>query len=118
MIERLPDLDLIPTEDVVILFPTVMADDLGEPEFGEPERVRMPGCIVVPGPTSDMDASRPAGVTVDFTVFLADPGRALRGCSLELRGDVFRVVGDPRNSTAAAVPGGRNLTLEVARSDG
>ena len=118
MILPLPDVGLISTETVTVIRPTAVRDELGEPTYGEPEREEVAGCIVQPGATSDLDASRPDGVTVALTIYMRDPGRPLRGCLVEARGREYEVVGDPRPSTAANVPGGRNLTVEVSATDG
>lgn len=114
----LPDMGLIATEDVTVIRPSADRDSLGEPTYGDPEREEVAGCIVQPGATSDLDASRPDGATVALTVYMRDPGRPLRGCLVEVRGREYEVVGDPRPSTAANVPGGRNLTVEVSATDG
>ena len=109
---------LIPTEAVTVIRPTVERDDLGEPiEAGASrEEVR---CVVCPGATSDMDATRPEGVTVSYTLhFPKTYAGNLRGCSVEVRGEVFGVVGDPQRTTEAATPGPWNMAVEVARADG
>ena len=118
MLEPLPDMGLIATEAVTLLVPTVEYDELGEPDYGEPEEIEVAGCIVQPGATSDLDAARPNGARVAFTVYMRDPGRDLRGCSVSLRGRAYRVVGDPRPSTRENVPGGRDLAVEVEAADG
>lgn len=118
MIAPLPDLGLLATETVYVLRDVVVRDDLGEPTVTDTERVEVPGCIVQPGATSDMDASRPNGVEVAMTVYMADPGESLRGCRIEARGREYGVIGDPQPSTAPNVPGGRNLTVEVTWADG
>lgn len=114
----LPDFGLLAAETVTVVSPAVEYDDLGEPTYGEPRRTEVMDCIVQPGATADLDATRPNGVTVAFTVYMRDPGASLRGLSVELRGETYRVVGDPKPSTAANVPGGRNLTVEVTDTDG
>lgn len=109
---------LIPTEAVTVIRPTVERDDLGEPiEAGASrEEVR---CVVCPGATSDMDATRPEGVTVSYTLhFPKTYAGNLRGCSVEVRGEVFGVVGDPQRTAEAATPGPWNMAVEVARADG
>ena len=53
-------ISLIPTEAVAVIRPTVGRDDLGEPTLGEPTREAV-RCVVCPGATSDMDATRPEG---------------------------------------------------------
>ena len=109
---------LIPDEAVTVIRPTVERDDLGEPiEAGASrEEVR---CVVCPGATSDMDATRPEGVTVSYTLhFPKTYAGSLRGCSVEVRGEVFDVVGDPMRTNEAATPGPWNMAVEVARADG
>lgn len=118
MLDPLPDLGLIATEEVVLVRPSASLDDLGEPTYGEPERTAVPGCIVQPGATGGLGAERPNGVEIAFTVYMPWPGEPIRGCSMEIRGERYAVVGDPRPSTAANVPGGRNLAVEAAMADG
>lgn len=109
---------LIPDEAVTVIRPTVERDDLGEPiEAGASrEEVR---CVVCPGATSDMDATRPEGVTVSYTLHFPKTYKGdLRGCSVEVRGEAFDVVGDPMRTAEAATPGPWNMAVEVARADG
>lgn len=111
-------LSLIPTEPVVVVRPTVERDDLGEPvEAGASrEEVR---CVVCPRATSDMDATRPEGVAVAYTLhFPKTYAGSLRGCSVEVRGEAYDVVGDPQRTTEAATPGPFDMAVEVTRSDG
>ena len=90
-------LSLIPTEPVAVIRPTVERDDLGEPVFGEPVREDV-RCVVCPGATSY------AG--------------ELRGCSVEVRGERYDVVGDPQRTTDTATPGPFDMAAEVTRADG
>ncbi len=111
-------LSLIPTEPVVVVRPTVGRDDLGEPVDAGASREEV-RCVVCPGATSDMDATRPEGVTVAYTLhFPKTHVGSLRGCSVEVRGETYDVVGDPQRTTDAATPGPWNLAVEVTRSDG
>lgn len=111
-------LSLIPTEAVTVLRPTVERDDLGEINEGEPVREEV-RCVVCPGATSDMDATRPEGVTVSYTLhFPKTFTGSLVGCSVEVRGTRYDVVGDPQRTTDAATPGPWNLAVEVTRADG
>lgn len=111
-------LSLIPTEAVTVVRPTVERDDLGEPTLGEPSREEV-RCVVCPGATSDMDATRPEGVTVAYTLhFPKTYARGLRGCSVEVRGTRYDVVGDPQRTTCAATPGPFDMAVEVTRADG
>ncbi len=111
-------LSLIPTEAVTVVRPTVTRDDLGETTEGEPVREDV-RCVVCPGATSDMDATRPEGVTVSYTLhFPKTYAGVLRGCSVEVRGERYDVVGDPQRTTEAATPGPFNMAAEVTRADG
>lgn len=111
-------LSLIPTEAVTVLRPSVERDDLGEITEGESAREEV-RCVVCPGATSDMDATRPEGVTVAYTLhFPKTYAGGLRGCSVEVRGTRYDVVGDPQRTTDAATPGPFNLAVEVTRADG
>lgn len=111
-------LSLIPTEAVAVIRPTMERDDLGEPTLGEPTREEV-CCVVCPGATSDMDATRPEGVTVAYTLhFPKTYSGSLRGCSVEVRDTRYDVVGDPQRTTDAATPGPWNLAVEVTRADG
>ena len=111
-------LNLIPTEQVTVVRPTVTRDDLGEPAFGEPVREAV-RCVVCPGATADMDATRPEGVTVAYTLhFPKTYAGDLRGCSIEVRGVSYDVAGDPQRTTDAATPGPFDMAVEVTRADG
>ena len=109
---------LIPDEAVTVIRPTVERDDLGEPREAEASREEV-RCVVCPGATSDMDATRPEGVTVSYTLhFPKTYAGSLRGCSVEVRGTRYDVVGDPQRTAEAATPGPWNMAVEVARADG
>lgn len=111
-------LSLIPTEPVTVVRPTVERDDLGEPVLGEPTREDV-DCVVCPGPTVGMDAARPEGVTVSYTLHFPKSYEGdLRGCSVEVRGTRHEVVGDPQRTTDAATPGPFDMAVEVTRADG
>lgn len=111
-------LSLIPTEPVTVVRPTVERDDLGEPTPGEPVREEV-RCVVCPGPTAGMDAARPEGVTVSYTLHFPKSYEGdLRGCSVEVRGTRHEVVGDPQRTTDAATPGPFDMAVEVTRADG
>ena len=72
-----------------------------------------------PGATSGMDATRPEGVAVAYTVhFPRIYAGDLRGCSVWVRGVADDVVGDPQRTTGAATPGPWDMAVEVTRSDG
>ena len=106
-------------ETVAVIRPSVALDELGEPVEGEPERETVENVLVAPGATTDMDETRPQGVSVVFTLhFPKGYGKSLRGCSVEVRGTAYEVVGDPQPYTEANVPGQWSMPVEVTRHDG
>ena len=112
-------MNLIQGETVTVIRTVWDRDELGEPIDPTEQREVVENVVVYPGPTSDLDASRPDGVKVVFTLcfpktFTGD----LKGCSVEVRGAVYAVVGDPQRYTAENTPGDWNLTAEVTRTDG
>lgn len=112
-------MSLIQGESVVVVRPSTGRDELGEPIVGEPTREPVGNVVVCPGATADLDASRPAGVTVALTLcFPKTYTGSLKGCKVEVRGDAYEVVGDPEPYTETNTPGDWNLTVEVTRTDG
>lgn len=111
-------MQLIKTETVTVERKTVAYDELGEVESEETESEDVQ-CIVEPGSSSDLDATRPNGVLVSFTVHFPKTYKAsLRGALLVLRGATYSVVGDPQSYTEANTPGLFNRTVEVSATDG
>lgn len=111
-------MQLIKTETVTFIFETEELDDLGEPTATSTEEVEC-AVVVAPGSTAELDASRPNGYTVSYTLHLPKTWeRDLRGASVRLRGETFRVIGEPMPYTAGNVPGDYCLPVEVGRADG
>lgn len=112
-------MSLIHGETVVVVRRVEERDELGEPSAVAEEREEAENVVVAPGATSDLDASRPDGVAVAYTLcFPKSYGGGLRGCSVEVRGGEYEVVGDPQRYAPENTPGDWNLTAEVARVDG
>lgn len=105
-----------------VLIPKTSGEDrFGNPVPGEPERA--PAMVLVaPGESADLEASRPAGVTVALTLhFTREWTRSLRGCSVELPepwAGTYRVIGDPKPYDPALCPGDLWLPAEVEAVDG
>lgn len=76
--------------------------------------------LVSPPTTADAGGERPDGITVDLN--LAFPrtytGEALRGCSVLVRGERYKVVGDPQRVDGGLTPMAWNMLVGVFRSDG
>lgn len=112
-------MNLIQGETVTVIRREVERDELGEPSSERETREAVGNVVVAPGSTSDLDASRPEGVTVSFTLcFPKSYEGDLRGCTVEVRGTEYAVVGDPQRYTPENTPGDWNLTAEVTRTDG
>lgn len=112
-------LSLLRGETVTVIRPNVTNDDLGEPIYGKPLRVDVSGVLVAPGSTAALDATRPNGVTVYFSLgFPKTFKESLRGCSVVVRGREYQVIGDPQPYTPENIPGPYNYTVEVTRTDG
>lgn len=106
------------TEEVVVIAPTETYDELGD--VADSTETRTPvQCLVAPGATVDLDTTRPEGVTVAYTVhFPKTFTDSLRGCSVEVRGAVYTVIGDPQAYAEGNTPGGFDRAVEVTRTDG
>lgn len=112
-------MNLIQGETVTVVTPSAERDELGEPVAGAPARTVVENVVVAPGPTSELDASRPEGVSVAYTLCFPKSFRGgLRGRTVEVRGETFRVVGDPKRYSVGNVPGPWDRTAEVVRADG
>lgn len=103
------------------------------PTEGEPDRFNNPtkgadvievvdDVLVSPGGTADIEAARPEGVTVDYTLhFPKGYGSSLEGCSVVLPAPwscTCRVIGDPRPYIDANTPTRWNLPVEVEVAHG
>jgi hypothetical protein len=111
-------MQLISPEEVTFVIETEELDDLGEYVGGTVEELPCLA-VVAPGSTADLDATRPSGYSVSYTLHLPKAwSRDLRGASVRLRGEEYRVVGEPMAYTAANTPGDYCLPVEVGRADG
>lgn len=114
MISPLPDFGLIRGEPVEVLRRTVTYDEHME-RVESWERERVENVLVLPGASSDVrDAARPDGTKVALTLgFPKGYTASLRGCRVEVRGEAYAVVGDPKPATPGNVPGPWNRNAEV-----
>ena len=72
-----------------------------------------------PGAKSDLEASRPNGVTVSMTFhFPKTYSASLRGCLIRYEGREFSVIGDPQPYVEANCPGEWNRPVECGVCDG
>lgn len=109
------------TETVTVCVPgeSTETDPFGAPMPAVPACMDISGVLVAPGPTADLDASRPDGVTVAFTLhFPKSFVGVLRGAMVTVRGADYQVVGDPASYTPENTPGRWNMPVEVKRVGG
>ena len=89
---------------------------------GETTEETVPNVLVAPGSTSDLDASRPNGVTVAYTLhFPKDYAGVLEGCSVALPAPysgIYRVIGNPSAYMDANTPTEWNRPVEVEAAHG
>lgn len=78
--------------------------------------------LIAPGATADLEASRPEGVQVAYSLhFPKTFSESLEGCKIELPapyGGVYRVIGKPSPYMGANTPTRWNTPVEVERADG
>ena len=78
---------LISTESVTVTTPVVDFDSLGEPIERGSVNTAIEGVVVCPGATSELDASRPDGTEVAYTLcFPKSFTASLKGCRVNVRG--------------------------------
>lgn len=95
----------------------------GEDEWGGPlfeaERAEVDGVLVAPGPCADLDATRPEGARVDFTLYVPKsfPGPVEGGRAL-VRGEWLDVVGHAEAYADADCPTRWHMVVEVGGAHG
>lgn len=99
-------------------------DRLGNLVPGPPAREPVPEVLVAPGATADLEASRPDGVSVAYTLHFPKSYQAsLEGCTVRLpapwdNADGYRVVGDPRPYMDGNTPTRWDRPVEVEAAHG
>lgn len=75
--------------------------------------------LISPGATSDLEAGRPDGVRVDYTVhFPKTFTGSLKDCQIEIDGARYRVIGDPKPYMDENTPTPWHMPCEVVKCDG
>lgn len=99
--------------------PEGATDAHGNPAPGEWAPEEVVGVLPQPGGTSDLDASRPEGVSVDMTFhFPKGYTASLKGCRIAYGGRTYRVIGDPQPHVADLTPGPWNRAVQTEAVDG
>lgn len=109
--------------EVTVLRPGAPTRDrFGNDVPGEAVHETVSGVVIAPGATADMEASRPEGVTVAYTLHFPKTYTAtLEGCSVTLPapwGGTYRVIGDPRPYMDVNTPGKWDRPVEVEAAHG
>ncbi len=116
---QFPNVQLLKGETVVVKTPTVTYDEHNE-AVTTWEKETVENVLVSPGNTSSSsDTAAPFGIETVYKLgfpktFLA----SLRNCVVEVRGEDFNVVGDPKPNTLANCPTAWWYTAEVIRKNG
>lgn len=108
---------------VTVVRPTYSGTDrFGNPVHGLATSEQVDNVLVSPGGTDDLEAARPQGVTVDYTLhFPKGYSTSLEGCSVTLPLPwecTCRVIGDPRPYIDANTPTAWHLPVEVEVAHG
>ena len=97
-------------------------DRFGNDEPGDPVGETVENVVVAPGATAGMEASRPEGVTVAYTLhFPKGYESSLEGCSVTLPSPwagTYRVIGDPKPYMDANTPTDWHMPVEVEAAHG
>lgn len=115
--------------DVTVTHPTVKTvdnakqlDRFGNHVPGTPVTETVHDVLVSPGATSDLEASRPEGVRVAYTLhFPKSYTGTLEGATVTLPAPwtgVYRVIGDPREYIDANTPTPWHMPVEVEVAHG
>lgn len=108
---------------VTVSTPTVLGvDRLNNPIYGAPSTATVDNVLISPGATADLEAARPEGVSVDYTLhfpktFTGD----LEGATVTLPAPwtgVYKVVGKPTPYILANTPTPWCMAVEVAAAHG
>lgn len=96
------------------------ADRLNNPVYGTPSKTTVGNVLVAPGSTSDIEAGRPDGVTVDLTLhFPKTYSGDLRGCEIDVPGyGRFKVIGEPKPYMGENTPTDWHMPVEVEACHG
>lgn len=106
------------TEPVTVITREYTKDALGE-VIKTTETQHEADVLVRPVSTDDLSEARPDGDTVVYRLhFKKGWSVPLRGALVEVRGERFRVTGDPKALTEENCPTPFNLKVSVVRADG
>ncbi len=108
------------TTDIVVLRPQSSGRDRMNQKVNNwiEEKDPVP-VIAAPGSSAELDASRPEGVRVAWTLhFPKSYTGSLLGCKVRFAQNEYRVIGDPQPYMPENTPGMFNRPVEVEAVDG
>lgn len=106
------------TEPVTVITREYITDELGE-VTEETETAIDADVLICPASSEDLSATRPDGDKVVYNLhFQKGWSVPLRGALVEVRGERYRVDGDPQCLTLENCPTPFNLKVKVVRADG
>lgn len=108
---------------VTVLRPTAQRPDrFGNVTYGTPTSETVDNVLIAPGATSDLEAGRPEGVQVAYTLhFPKTYSASLEGCSVVLPAPwsgTYRVIGDPSPYMDENTPTPWHMPVEVEAAHG
>lgn len=111
-------MEFFKTEPVVVITRAYETDELGE-VVNETQTEYETDVLVCPATTQDLATSRPDGDTIAFNLhFRKGWSVPLRGALIDVRGERYRVDGDPQCLTTENCPTPFNMKVSVVRVDG
>ena len=109
----LPDFGLVPRTSVTVVRPVQTGTDAFNAPIMGTEEEQVEGVVAKPASTSDLEPERPEGARVDFSfAFPKGYAKSLKGCSIVYAGRTLRVIGDPSQHMADAVPDPWGMIVE------
>lgn len=115
---------MIATTTVTVMRPTTTTDRLNNRVRDGWATEQVDGVLVAPGATSELEAARPDGVTVAYTLHFPKGYAAdLTGCTIHLldpwrNKKGYRVIGSPRPYMDANTPTSWHMPVEVEVANG
>jgi hypothetical protein len=90
-------------------------DPGGDPIYEDDPPETVDDVLVDTSTENDIEATRPDGIRIDCTLRFprAWPYRSLRGARIRMRGNDYRVIGDPQPIYGGITPTRWNLTVQL-----
>ncbi len=93
-------------------------DCFGNQRLSHGDEIEVPDVLVAPSTASAIEDGRPDGSRTTLSLYMADPGIALRGALIVINGKRYAVEGDPMPYSPELCPTRRNLVVEAVAEYG